>query len=898
MILFTKFTFPGYLFFYLTENILMTSQEIRHSFLEFFKEKQHLVLPSAPMVLKNDPTLMFTNAGMNQFKDYFLGTRKPSEQRVTDSQKCLRVTGKHNDLEEVGHDTYHHTMFEMLGNWSFGNYFKKEAIGWAWEFLTKKMKLETDRIYVTVFEGDPKDKVERDQESYDHWKEYLPPYRILDGSRKDNFWEMGDTGPCGPCSEIHLDLRDEEERKRVPGGDLVNRDHPLVIEIWNLVFIEFNRKASGELENLPEKHVDTGMGFERLCMAIQQKKSSYDTDLFQPIIGEIARLSGTPYGSEHSTDVAMRVVADHLRAIAFSIADGQLASNNKAGYVIRRILRRAVRYGFTYLDQKEPFMYTLVPTLVRTMGGAFPELETQQDLIQRVIREEEQSFLSTLETGMGLLDRLVEKAKAEKSQTIHGREVFILYDTFGFPLDLTELILSEKGMKVNREEFHREMDAQKNRSRRAAESESGDWTVLMSDDTEEFVGYEWLTINVKITRYRKVVAKKRELYHLVFNLTPFYAESGGQVGDRGIIENEKEKVEIIDTRKENELIIHVVKKLPEDPAATFTAKVNRERRVLTANNHTATHLMHHALREVLGEHVEQKGSLVEPDYLRFDFSHFQKVTDEELRKVEHTVNRMIRLNSAAEEHRALPMSKAKEMGALALFGEKYGDAVRVIKFGDSVELCGGTHVAATGQIGIFRIFRESSIAAGIRRIEAFTGEVAERYIDEHLEIVKQIAGSFENQKDLVKAVQSLHDEHSTLAKQVGGFQKNMLGVIAKTMEERMERLGDIMLATSRVELDNPALLRDLAFQVRSRYPKVCLILGAEIDGKAHLAIMLADVAIKSYGLNASTLIREVSGEIRGGGGGQPFFATAGGKNPAGIDAALEKARKIIVDAAS
>jgi len=875
----------------------MTSQQIRQAFLDFFRDRQHQILPSAPMVLKNDPTLMFTNAGMNQFKDYFLGTRRPSEARVADTQKCLRVTGKHNDLEEVGHDTYHHTMFEMLGNWSFGDYFKKEAIGWAWEFLTERMKLESDRIYVTIFEGDPKDGVVRDQEAYDYWKEFLPPYRILNGSKKDNFWEMGDTGPCGPCSEIHLDLRDELDRKKVPGADLVNRDHPLVIEIWNLVFIQFNRKANGELENLPEKHVDTGMGFERLCMAIQGKKSNYDTDLFQPIIGEIARLSGTAYGSDHSTDVAMRVVADHLRSIAFSIADGQLPSNNKAGYVIRRILRRAVRYGYTYLRQEAPFIYSLVPTLVDTMGDAFPELVAQQELIQRVIKEEEQSFLSTLETGMGLLDRLMEKAKADKSKTIHGREAFTLYDTFGFPLDLTELILSEQGMQVNRKEFQAEMEQQKNRSKKAAETESGDWTVLLADDTEEFVGYEWLTTDIKITRFRKVVSKKKELYHLVFNLTPFYAESGGQVGDRGIIENDKEKVQIIDTRKENELIIHIAKKLPGDPSATLTAKVDEDRRIRTANNHTATHLMHHALREVLGDHVEQKGSLVEPDYLRFDFSHFQKVSDEELRKVEHMVNGMIRLNSAVEEHRALPMSKAEEMGALALFGEKYGDAVRVIKFGDSVELCGGTHVAATGQIGIFRIFRESSIAAGIRRIEAFTGEVAERYIDEHMEMVRQIAGNFEKQKDLVKAVKSVLEEHGSLAKQVERFQKNMLGVLAKTLEDQMERVGDIMLATARVDLDNSGLLRDLAFQLRSRYPKVCLILGAEIDGKAHLAIMLADLAIKTYELNASTIIREVSKEIQGGGGGQPFFATAGGKNPRGIDAALEKAKAIVMEAA-
>jgi alanyl-tRNA synthetase len=875
----------------------MTSQEIRQAFLDFFKEKKHRILPSAPMVLKNDPTLMFTNAGMNQFKDYFLGTRKPDQSRVTDTQKCLRVTGKHNDLEEVGHDTYHHTMFEMLGNWSFGDYFKQEAIQWAWEFLTERMNIEPDRIYVTIFEGDPKDGVERDQEAYDCWREFLPPYRILDGSKKDNFWEMGETGPCGPCSEIHLDLRNESDRKKVPGADLVNRDHPLVLEIWNLVFIQFNRKSDGALVALPDKHVDTGMGFERLCMALQQKQSNYDTDIFQPIIQEIASLSGLKYGEDQASDVAMRVVADHLRAISFSIADGQLPSNNKAGYVIRRILRRAVRYGYTYLDQKEPFMHTLVPALASTMGTAFPELNAQKDLIRRVIREEEQSFLSTLENGMRLLDQLVEKARKEKSTTIRGKEVFTLYDTFGFPLDLTELILQEKGMQVNREEFLAEMDAQKERSKKAAESESGDWTILLDDDAEEFVGYEWLSTEVKIARYRKVVNKKREQYHLVFNLTPFYAESGGQVGDRGVIENEKEKIEIIDTRKENDLIIHVTHKLPSDPKAVFTARVDHDRRLRTANNHTATHLLHHALREVLGDHVEQKGSLVEPDYLRFDFSHFQKVTEEELRKVEHLVNRMIRENSHQEEHQSLPMSQARKMGALALFGEKYGDAVRVIRFGESVELCGGTHVEATGQIGIFRIIRESSIAAGIRRIEAVTGEVAERYIDEHLEIVRQIAGSFENQKDLVKAVRSVLDEHGKLSKKVDRFQQNMLAVVAKQLEEKLERVGDVALATSRIEVDNPGLLRDLAFRVRSRYPKVCLILGAEVEGKAHLAIMLSDVAIQTYGLNASSMIREAAREIQGGGGGQPFFATAGGKNPQGIDAALKKARELFLEAA-
>lgn len=873
----------------------MISKDIRSAFLSFFEDKNHKIIPSAPMVLKNDPSLMFTNAGMNPFKDYFLGNLSPDVRRITDTQKCLRVTGKHNDLEEVGHDTYHHTMFEMLGNWSFGDYFKKEAIEWAWEFLVDRMKLDPERIYATVFEGDPGDGVEKDQEAYELWSKFLPPQRILDGSKKDNFWEMGETGPCGPCSEIHIDLRDEDDRNKVGGAKLVNKDHPLVIEIWNLVFIQYQRKASGQLSNLPEKHVDTGMGFERLCMAVQGKKSNYDTDVFQPIISEIAKITGHTYGADHLSDVAMRVVADHLRAIAFSIADGQLPSNNKAGYVIRRILRRAVRYGFTYLDQKEPFIHHLVSALVLTMGDSFPELPAQMELIRKVIREEEQSFLSTLDKGMSLLDQLVEKARAEKINVIHGREAFTLYDTFGFPLDLTELILSEHQMQVNREEFREEMDVQKNRSRKAAETESGDWIELMADDMEEFVGYDWLNTEVRITRYRKVVTKKKVEYHLVFNLTPFYAESGGQIGDRGYIEAEGEKIEIIDTKKENELNIHIAKILPSDPSATFMAVVNEERRLQTTNSHTATHLMHQALREVLGSHVEQKGSMVEPEYLRFDFSHFQKMSDEEIRAVEHKVNAMIRLNSEIEEHKSLPMTKAREMGALALFGEKYGDAVRVIRFGDSIELCGGTHVKATGQIGIFRIFKESSIAAGVRRIEAFTGEVAERYIDDHIDMMKQISGNFEKQQDLVKAVKGALEENSKLSKQVDRFQRNMLGITAKGLESKMERIGDYFMAISKINLDNPAQIRELAFNIRSRFPKVCLILGAEIDGKAHLGILLADSLVKDSGLNASTMIREVSREIQGGGGGQPFFATAGGKNPAGIEKALEHAKKIITD---
>ncbi len=874
----------------------MTSQEIRAAFLSYFKDKNHQVVPSAPMVLKNDPTLMFTNAGMNPFKDIFLGNRKPDSRRVTNTQKCLRVTGKHNDLEEVGHDTYHHTMFEMLGNWSFGDYFKEEAIRWAWEFLTVHMKLDPGRIYVTVFEGDEKDGVERDLEAAGIWGTLLSPRQILDGSKKDNFWEMGETGPCGPCSEIHIDLRDEQDRKKVGGAKLVNSGHPLVIEIWNLVFIQYNRKANGQLDTLPEKHVDTGMGFERLCMALQGKKSNYDTDLFQTIISTLAKNTGHLYGNDPMPDVAMRVVADHLRAISFSIADGQLPSNNKAGYVIRRILRRAVRYGYTYLGQKEPFINKLVPVLASTMGESFPELQAQQELIQKVIREEEQSFLSTLETGMRLLDDLVEKAGRSESREISGKEAFSLYDTFGFPLDLTELILSEKGMRVNREEFRIEMDAQKNRSKKAAATESGDWVELLAGDHGEFVGYDRLTTDIRITRYRKVVAQQKEVYHLVFNLTPFYAESGGQVGDRGFIEAGGERTEIIDTKKENELIIHIAKQLPSDPGATFHAVVDTERRIKTANSHTATHLMHNALREVLGKHVEQKGSLVEPEYLRFDFSHFQKMTDEEIREVEHRVNRMIRQNSEMEEHRSLPMTKALRMGAMALFGEKYGDAVRVIRFGESVELCGGTHVKATGQIGVFRIFRESSIAAGIRRIEAFTGEIAERYIDENMDMMRQIASTFENQKDLVKAVKGALEENSKLAKQVEQFQHNMLGVIARNLEQKLEHIGDHGVIVSRVDLDNPAHLRDLSFQVRSRFPNISLILGTEIGGKAHLSIMLSDSLIRDTGLNASSMIREVSVEIQGGGGGQPFFATAGGKNPAGIDRALSKARKLIVEA--
>ena len=748
----------------------MKSAEIRQQFLDYFKGKGHTIVPSAPMVIKDDPTLMFTNAGMNQFKDIILGNVATKYKRAADSQKCLRVSGKHNDLEEVGHDTYHHTMFEMLGNWSFGDYFKKEAIAYAWEFLTEVMKLDKNRLYATVFEGSKDDKLGADEEAYREWKNYLPEDRILYGNKKDNFWEMGDMGPCGPCSELHIDLRPDAERELKPGRELVNKDNPLVIEIWNLVFMQFNRKADGSLESLPHTNVDTGMGFERLCMAVQGKTSNYDTDVFTPIIDKIAELSGIQYGAASESDVAMRVIADHLRTIAFSITDGQLPSNVKAGYVIRRILRRAVRYAYTYLNQKEAFMYRLVPVLIEVMGQHYPELQSQRQLIERVMQEEENAFLKTLDKGIKLLDRIIAKTKAEEFLTIPGNVAFELYDTYGFPLDLTELILREHGLVVNRREFKAELEAQKERSRSASTVDTDDWVELIGDDEQEFIGYDYTETEVKIARYRKVVTKGKTLYHIVFNITPFYGEGGGQVGDTGWLIGGGEQIRIVDTKKENGLTIHLAEKLPADVTQTFVAKVDLHRRELIANNHSATHLLDYALRKVLGEHVEQKGSYVSDEHLRFDFSHFQKVTDEELAEVAAIVNRLIRRNIALEECRAVPMSKAKEMGAIAVFGEKYGDLVRVIKYDESVELCGGTHVAATGQIGFFRILSESSVSAGVRRIEAITADKAEEYIVKHFNLMKEIENMFKSNKGVMENISALLHENEGLKKDLEHFE--------------------------------------------------------------------------------------------------------------------------------
>jgi len=871
----------------------LTSQEIRQAYLDFFSEKAHKIVASAPLVIKNDPTLMFTNAGMNQFKDIFLGNRKPEAVRVADTQKCLRVTGKHNDLEEVGHDTYHHTMFEMLGNWSFGDYFKKEAVDWAWEFLTEVLQLEKDRLYVTIFEGYQDEGLERDIEAFDAWKKHVPAERILNGSRKDNFWEMGESGPCGPCSEIHIDLREAAERQKKDGSELVNTGDPLVIEIWNLVFIQFNRKADGSLEALPQKHVDTGMGFERLCMAVQGKKSNYDTDIFTPLISEISRLSGIAYGVAPATDIAMRVVSDHLRAIAFSIADGQIPSNNKAGYVIRRILRRAVRYSYTYLAQQEPFIYKIVPALIGVMGSYFNELEAQEKLITRVIMEEEQTFLRTLENGIRLLDQAIEKCKSESISTVNGKDVFQLYDTYGFPLDLTELILREQGMTVDRKGFEEAMAEQKARSRQDAASEKDDWVVVNDDETGAFLGYDTLRSPVRITRYRRVQSKGKTLYHLVLDQTPFYAESGGQVGDSGTLRSENETILVVDTIKENELSLHIATAIPENLEATFTAEVNVQKRRQTEANHSATHLLHKALRDVLGTHVEQKGSLVNPDYLRFDFSHFQKVTNEELRQVEHHVQQAIRNNLPLDEHRSVPVGEARDMGAMALFGEKYGDLVRVVRFGDSVELCGGTHAASTGSIGSFRIIKESAVAAGIRRIEAITGISADAYIDEQLDALDSIREMVEKNADVAEAVRKLAESNQVLQKKVESFEAGLLRETTNALKSKAEEIEGISFIAAQVEVSNAGALRDMAFQLRSEYEKLFLLLATELDGKANLALMISDKLVEERGMNAVNLIRELAKEINGGGGGQPFFATAGGKNPDGIASALKKSRTLL-----
>ncbi len=871
----------------------MKSAEIRQKFLDFFESKSHTIVPSAPMVIKDDPTLMFTNAGMNQFKDIILGNIAAKHKRVADSQKCLRVSGKHNDLEEVGHDTYHHTMFEMLGNWSFGDYFKKEAIAYAWEFLTEVMKLDKNRLYATVFEGSREDHLDADSEAKEIWLNYLPEERILFGNKKDNFWEMGDMGPCGPCSEIHIDLRSEEERKIKPGKELVNKDNPLVIEIWNLVFMQYNRKADGSLENLPNHHVDTGMGFERLCMAVQGKTSNYDTDVFTPIIGEISRISGIPYGTGEATDIAMRVIADHLRTISFSITDGQLPSNVKAGYVIRRILRRAVRYAYTYLNQKDAFMYRLVPVLIEVMGKHYPELAAQQELVEKVIREEENAFLRTLDKGIRLLDRIIEKTKEEDFLTIPGNVAFELYDTYGFPLDLTELILRENGLVVNRREFKAEMEAQKERSRSASNVDTDDWIELIDDNEQEFVGYDYTEVEVKITRYRRVVTKGKTLYHVVLNITPFYGEGGGQVGDSGYLIGENEKIRVIDTKKENGLTIHLVEKLPEDVTQTFLAQVDVHKRVLTANNHSATHLLDYALRKVLGTHVEQKGSYVSDEHLRFDFSHFQKVTDEELAEVAAIVNRLIRQNLVLEEHRMVPMDKAKDMGAIAMFGEKYGDLVRVIKFGESVELCGGTHVPATGQIGFFKILSESSVSAGVRRIEAITADKAEEYITNSFNIIREIEKMFKSNKNVMECVRTVLEENEGLKKETEKMEQESLKLLKERLKNEKMVYRDITFIVKGVGMTQ-AQVKDIAFQLKGEIDKLVFIAGGVSNNKPHLTILLSDSLVKEFELNAGQIIREVAQEIKGGGGGQPFFATAGGTDAEGVDRAIEKAHKMIL----
>lgn len=865
----------------------MKSNQIRQTFLDFFKEKQHLIVPSAPMVVKNDPTLMFTNAGMNQFKDLFLGNQPIINKRVADSQKCLRVSGKHNDLEEVGHDTYHHTMFEMLGNWSFGDYFKTEAIEWAWELLVGRLKLNPDRIYATIFEGNEVEGIARDSEAYELWRKFLPEDRILLGNKRDNFWEMGDTGPCGPCSEIHFDLRDDAERAQVSGASLVNHDHPLVIEIWNLVFMQFNRKANGSLDPLPAQHVDTGMGFERLCMVIQGKKSNYDTDVFQPLLQKIAEIAGQMYGCDNKKDIAMRVIADHLRTISFAIADGQLPSNVKAGYVIRRILRRAVRYGYTYLGFTEPFICRLVPTLTQQMGDQFPELRKQQDLIEKVIAEEEGAFLRTLATGINLLDNIIKKSTGG---VISGSDAFTLYDTFGFPIDLTELIASEQGLKVDLAGFEKELEAQKSRSRGAATVETDDWVEVMPIAQSNFVGYDHTTYPIRIARYRRVVSKNKSHYQLVFDNTPFYGNSGGQVGDSGYISSSDEKIEIIDTQKENNLTVHIANSLPEDLSAHFEAAVNLERRNASNANHTATHLMHQALREVLGEHVEQKGSLVTPEYLRFDFSHFQKVTDEQLRTVEQLVNAAIRANAVRVENRNCPIDDAKELGAMMLFGEKYGDTVRVIRYGNSVELCGGTHVEATGNIGLFRIVSEGSSAAGIRRIEAVTAAAAEELCYHHDSILKELAHLM-GTTQFVDAIKKMSQESTEMARQMDQIRQARDKYLVEELVSASESVGEYRLISHQFNIISDSV-KYISFELRKSIDNLVAVFGSNFADKPSLTVVLSDAAV-AQGLNAGAIVREAAKEIGGGGGGQAHYATAGGKNPNGLERAIEVAIALI-----
>ncbi len=870
---------------------MLTSKEIRESFKSFFASKGHKIVPSAPMVIKGDPTLMFTNAGMNQFKDIILGNVEAKYTRVADSQKCLRVSGKHNDLEEVGHDTYHHTMFEMLGNWSFGDYFKKEAIEWAWEYLVTVLGLDPDRLYATVFEGSPSENLGRDDEAASYWAQFLPAERIINGNKHDNFWEMGDTGPCGPCSEIHIDLRPDEERARVNGLELINKNHPQVIEIWNLVFMQYNRRADSSLDALPHKVIDTGMGFERLCMAIQGKTSNYDTDVFQPLISTLATMSGIRYGDDASTDIAMRVVADHIRTIAFAITDGQLPSNAKAGYVIRRILRRAVRYGYTFLHCREAFMYRLLPTLIDTMGDAYPELQAQRELIGRVIKEEEESFLRTLETGIRLLDKKIAENKAAGSTTLRGTDAFELYDTFGFPLDLTALILAENGMTVDEAGFDTEMQKQKERARNAAAMEAGDWVVIREGESK-FSGYDFTETETEILRYRLVKQKNKEYYQVVLSDTPFYAEMGGQVGDSGqLIDESGVAYDIFDTKRENNLPVHLMKKLPESTTDTFVARIHEEKRRQAEANHTATHLMHEALRDVLGTHVEQKGSFVSPEVLRFDFSHFGKMSVEEIRKVEELVAQRIRADYRREEFRDVPIAEAQAMGAMALFGEKYGEEVRVMKYGSSVELCGGTHIPSTGMIGTFRIVSESSIASGIRRIEAVTGANAERLTYEREDILLAIKELFNNNPNLIKSIEKMLEEDIQLKKQVADMKQERIARFKKTLlEQDIRRRGIRVFAIK--ELMQTEMMKDLAFQIAGEMTESFAIVAGTIESenKCALTVMLSKDLVES-GMDAAKLVRNAAGLIQGGGGGQPHFATAGGKKSEGIHAAVEQILK-------
>ena len=866
---------------------MLTAKEIRESFKAFFASKGHQIVPSAPMVVKGDPTLMFTNAGMNQWKDIILGIRDPEPRRRADSQKCLRVSGKHNDLEEVGHDTYHHTMFEMLGNWSFGDYFKEGAIDMAWEYLVDVLHLDPKDLYVTVFEGSKEENLERDDEAASYWAKHVPADHIINGNKHDNFWEMGDTGPCGPCSEIHLDSRTPEEKAQVPGRELVNKDNPQVIEIWNLGFMQFNRKADGSLEKLSMNVIDTGMGFERLVRALQGKHSNYDTDIFQPTIQAISQMSGLEYGKEENVDVAMRVIADHLRAVAFSIADGQLPSNAKAGYVIRRILRRAVRYGYTFLNRKEAFMYKLLPVLIETMGDAYPELIAQKSLIEKVIKEEEEAFLRTLETGIRLLDKKMEETKAAGKTTISGVDAFTLYDTYGFPLDLTELILREHGMDADIEEFNVEMQKQKERARNAAAVETGDWVILREGETE-FVGYDFFEYDAEILRYRQVKQKNKVLYQIVLDKTPFYAEMGGQVGDTGWLINGDEKIVVIDTKRENNLPIHLVEKLPQDVSAVFTAKIDAKKRIQCECNHSVTHLLHEALREVLGTHVEQKGSYVSPSALRFDFSHYQKVTDEEIRKVERLVGEKIRANYPLEEHRNMPIEEAKKLGAMALFGEKYGDNVRIVKYGTSIELCGGTHIPATGMIGSLRVVGESSVAAGIRRIEAVTAEAAEDYTFVLQDSIRELRAMFNNVPNLALTIRKSIEENAELKKQINDYVKEKVQHLKKELIANAQEKNGVKVIVFKGNA-NVEVIKDLAFQIKGEAPmdgKIFFVGGIKDGAKCALMVALSEGLVKE-GLHAGKLVKDAAKHIQGGGGGQPHFAAAGGKNPEGLDVAVD-----------